>query len=113
MKDINILIRDDGVGYAYVYQNEDKYTATMFQDRLDLLLVDEDDIIERIHVTSKAYSSTRDTVLEAINDVLDFWFGEPLAALPDLRVYKGFKEALAANPGADFVFYIQEGGEQK
>ena len=75
----NVYIDDNngGVGYAHIYNNEDKgvgYSISLYQNRLPLELRNDHDILLDLGERSKLYSEQAATLLDAVNEVLSFWF---------------------------------------
>lgn len=71
--DLEILINDKlGIGYATIHHNGEYYIATMYQDRLDLIL-DEDAMFQKLY-DGKAYiTAESDSIDSLLKDVADFW----------------------------------------
>jgi len=109
MEDINIIVNSlQGRGFAYVYYNEGKYRAVMFQNRLDLSLREEAAIEELSE--GEVYQDDFDSLLEAINCIRDFWFQPELGSGPKIKEYAGIYDAIEKDPDSDFIYYTEKQG---
>ena len=70
---LEILINDkQGIGYATIHHNGECYVATMYQDRLDLIL-DEDAMFQKLY-DGKAYIAEGDNIESTLEKIANFWF---------------------------------------
>lgn len=111
--DIEIIMRDDaGIGYGYIYETDlGVYSGQVYQNRLNNKLITNNASYERItnEITQgKAYCIDEKTKLEAINEILDFYFMGPLEKEPEIKEEESIQTAVSNLEDKKFhIFYIE------
>lgn len=110
--DVDIIMKDGiDVGYGYIYEsagNQHEYGGSMYLNRLNNELVQTGsmvDIVEDLANTSKSYCVDKNTKLDAINEVLGFYFLKPITTIPTIEK-KTFKEAVDILQNSKLDYYI-------
>lgn len=76
MRDIHIFIKrnEDTVGYAHIFKNENgSIIAHNYQGSYKKEDVSDPELFTQAKKQDKVYTSEKETVLEAFNEVYDFW----------------------------------------